>query len=100
MRARTFSIGSAVFSRMAQCPIVACATYVEKEGTVVLEWGPVIPPPQREDEAADLRTINALLDFLEKAIGQRPTQYFLYIGEERQWNAVLQTWEDPDGKAR
>jgi lauroyl/myristoyl acyltransferase len=95
MSARSFSIGSAVLSRMAQCPIVACANYVANDGTVVLEWGPVIPPPHPEDKAADLRTTNALLDFLEIAVGKRPSQYVLHIGEERRWNPVLQTWEDP-----
>lgn len=95
MRAQGFSMGSAVYSRLAQCPIVACATYVGNDGTIVLEWGPVIPPPQRNDEAADRRTTNALLDFMEGAIGQRPTQYVLYIGEERRWNSAQQTWEDP-----
>jgi lauroyl/myristoyl acyltransferase len=98
MRARPFSIGSAVLSRLAQCPIVPCATYVGKDGTIVLEWGPVIPPPQREDEAADSPNTNIILDFLESAIGRRPSQYVLYIGEERRWNPVLQTWEDPNGK--
>ncbi len=95
MRARAFSIGSAVFSRMAQCPIVACAPFVDENGTIVLEWGPVIPPPRRDEEAADLRTTNALLDFLEKAVGRRPTQYIFYIGEDRRWNPVFETWEDP-----
>jgi lauroyl/myristoyl acyltransferase len=99
MRVQTFSIGSAVFSRMAQCPIVACAPHIGKDGTIVLEWGPVIPPPQREDETADRRTTNAILDFLENAIGQRPTQYILYIGEDRRWNPVLQVWEEPNGTA-
>jgi len=95
MRDRGFSMGPAVFSRMAQCPIVACATYVEKDGGIVIEWGPAIPPPQRDDVAADLRTTNALLDFLEIAVGKRPTQYVFSIGEERRWNPILNIWEDP-----
>jgi lauroyl/myristoyl acyltransferase len=96
MRARPFSIGTAALARLAQCSLVACGSYVEKDGTVVLEWGPVIKPPRREDEAADIRTTNELLDFLENAIGRCPTQYVLYIGEERRWNPALQTWEDPN----
>jgi lauroyl/myristoyl acyltransferase len=98
MRARPFSIGSAVLGRLAQCPIATLASYVAKDGTVVLEWGPVISPPQREDEGADVSNTNMILDFLEGAIGRRPSQYTLYIGEERRWDSVLQTWEDPDCK--
>jgi lauroyl/myristoyl acyltransferase len=94
MRARPFSVGTAALSRLAQCPIVACAGYIEKNGTVVLHWGPVIAPPQRKDEGADVRVTDTILDFLEDAVGRRPTQYVLYIGEERQWNPVLQSWGD------
>lgn len=99
MRARPFSIGSATLSRLAQCPIVGCATYVAKDGTVVVEWGPVIWPAQRENEAADLLNANIILDFLEGAIGRRPSQYTLYIGEERRWNPRLQIWEDSQNGA-
>jgi lauroyl/myristoyl acyltransferase len=95
MRARSFSIGAAIVSRLAQCPVVALASYVESDGTIILEWGPMIEPPQRNDGSSDVRNTNALLDFLETAVGRRPTQYVLYIGEERRWNPVLQRWEDP-----
>ena len=97
MRARPFSIGAAALSRLTQCPIVACASYVGKDETIVLEWGPVIPPPKREDEAADFRTTNAMLDFIEDSIGQRPTQYVLYIGDQRRRSPDLQGWENTGG---
>ncbi len=100
MRARTFSIGAAKLSRLAQCPIVACATYVANDGAVVLEWGPVTPPPELDDEAVDFQTTNAILDFLQDAIGRRPAQYVLYIGEERRWKPVLRTWEDRGAEVR
>ena len=100
MRARPFSIGAAKLSRLAQCPIVACATHVANDGTVVLEWGTVMPPPEPDDEAADFQTINTILDFMEEAIGRRPAQYVLYIGEERRWNPVLHTWEDRGAEVR
>jgi len=99
MRARTFGTGSAALGRLAQCPVVACAAYVRNDGTVVLEWGPVIPPPPRKEQAADIRNTDKLLDFMEVAIGRRPSQYVLYIGEERRWNAALQQWEDPKPEA-
>jgi lauroyl/myristoyl acyltransferase len=94
MRARRFSVGSATLSRLAQCPIVTCASYVETDGTVILEWGRVIAPPQRDDEGADIRITNEILDLLEIAVGRQPTQYVLYIGEERCWNSGNQSWED------
>ena len=38
--------------------------------------------------------MNKLIDVLEKAIGERPTQYVLHIGEGRRWNANMKHWED------
>ena len=96
MRCRPFSVGSAALSRLARCPIVTFASYIAKDGTIVLEWGPVIPAPEYSDEAADRSNANIILDFLENEIGLRPSQYTLYIGEERRWNPDLQIWEDPD----
>jgi len=55
----------------------------------------VIPPPEYSDEAADRSNANIILDFLENEIGLRPSQYTLYIGDERRWNPDLQIWEDP-----
>lgn len=100
MKVRTFSTGAATLSRLAQCPVVPCASYVDADGTIVLEWGPVIEPPLRQDEGADIRTTNVVLDFLENAIGRRPTQYVLHIGEERKFDPVLGTWKDFDEKTQ
>ena len=98
MRARAFSTGSAVFSRFAQCPIVPCSSYVKSNGDVVIEWGSIIAPPCREDKDADIKTTNVMLDFLENAVGRRPTQYVLYIGDERRFDPVLGAWKDLDEK--
>lgn len=96
MRDRSFSTGAAIVSRLAQCPVASLASYVAMDGTIILEWGPVIEPPQRNDESADVQNTNAVLDFLETAIGRWPTQYVLYIGEERRWNPALERWQDSD----
>jgi len=93
MKVRPFSTGAAALARLSQRPIVPCASYVDENGAIVLDWGPVIEPPSREDASADLRTTDTILDFLEKAIGLRPTQYVLHIGDERQWNSEAETWE-------
>ena len=94
MRARTFSTGTAALARLAQRPIVPCVGYVDENDAIILEWGDVIEPPSRDDEAADIRTTDTILDFLEQAIGRRPTQYVIYIGEERRWNPVQKAWEN------
>jgi lauroyl/myristoyl acyltransferase len=96
MKDRSFSTGAAIVSRLAQCPVASLASYIARDGTIILEWGPVIEPPQRNDESADLQNTNAVLDFLETAVGRRPTQYVLYLGEQRQWNPVLERWQDSD----
>ena len=100
MKARPFSTGGATLSRLAQCPIVPCASYVRSNGNIVIEWGPVIAPPPRRDLGTDVRTTNVLVDFLENAIGRRPTQYVLHIGDERKFDATLGTWKDLDEKTQ
>lgn len=94
MQSRCFSFGSSTLSRLSQCPIVGCVTYIRDDGVNVVEWGPVIQPPLLQDEAADQRNADTILDFLEGAIGRRPSQYALYIGEERRWDNCKQTWEN------
>jgi lauroyl/myristoyl acyltransferase len=93
MRTRTFSVGAAMLSRIAQCPLIACVSFVDDDGTIMLEWGRVIPPPDPGELAADRRTTNAILDCIEEAIGRRPTRYVLYFGEERRWNPIVGAWE-------
>lgn len=94
MRERPFSVGTATLARLTQCPIIPCATYVDADGKNIVEWGAVISPPGLHDKSADQRITNVILDFLEDAIGRRPTQYVLYIGEERRWNPSLNAWEE------
>lgn len=92
MRSQKFSLGPAALSRLAQVPIVPVATFIDEDGTIGVEWGSVIPPPKRHDAKADLNTSNQILDYLENAIGRRPCQYVLYIGEERRWDPESEVW--------
>jgi lauroyl/myristoyl acyltransferase len=94
MCAHPFSTGTAALGRLAQCPIVPCATHVDGDGTIVIEWGSVILPPAPHDRSADRRHTDSMLDFLESVIGRWPTQYALYIGEERRWNHQSGVWEN------
>jgi lauroyl/myristoyl acyltransferase len=88
----TLALGTARLSRLAQCPIVTCVPFLDSDGHVVLEWGDVIPAPARDDEAADARITNAILDTIERAVGRRPGQYVLPIGQGRRWSAVAECW--------
>jgi hypothetical protein len=60
----------------------------------VLEWSTPIPAPERNDDGADARITNEVLDTLERAIGLRPGQYVLAIGEQRRWNETTKCWVD------
>jgi lauroyl/myristoyl acyltransferase len=88
-RGRDFSTGAAQLAELTQCPIVSCVYWQEDDETVVLKWG---SPIQRVDNEID--TMNRLIDTLEVAVGERPTQYMLDIGGERRWNPMIQRWED------
>ena len=87
----------AKLARLAQCPILVCVPYIDSDGKVVLEWGPIIPPPLPEDSEADARITNSLIDALECAVGLRPTQYANAIGVGRRWNASAGQWQEDPG---
>lgn len=87
-------IGAAAVSRLTQCPILPCSMFQRADGTVVIEWGTPISPPERKDQDADVRVMNQLLNFIERAVGSRPTQYVSEIGASRRWNASRSEWED------
>lgn len=90
--AQTFALGTARLARMSQRPIVTCVPFLDGDRRVVMEWSPVIEPPARDDEAADVRVTNEILDWIERRIGERPGQYVLSFGHERRWSPVAQCW--------
>jgi lauroyl/myristoyl acyltransferase len=87
-----FALGTARMARLAQCPIVTCVPFLDEQGGVTLQWGEVIPAPDRKDADADLRISNLILDDMERAVGSRPGQYVQPIGHERSWDAVARCW--------
>jgi lauroyl/myristoyl acyltransferase len=87
-----FALGTARLSRLSQRPIVVCVPFLDKDGGVVLDWSPPIPAPARDDEGADERITGAVVDILERAIGLRPGQYVLPVGEQRRWSETAQCW--------
>ena len=87
-----FAFGAARLARLAQCPIVTCAPYMDEQGGVVIEWGELIAAPDRKDADADMRISNQMLDEIEHAIGARPGQYVQSIGHDRRWDPVSRKW--------
>lgn len=89
---QTFALGTARLARLSQRPIVACVPYLDGDQRVVMDWGPVIPPPARDDSDADICITNEILDWIERRIGERPDQYILTFGKDRYWSPVAQCW--------
>ncbi len=89
---RAFATGVARMARMAQCPIVSCICGLDSHGNIILEWGDPIRILPHEEER-EISVTNELLDRLEKAIGERPTQYVLDVGGDRRWNSSTKQWE-------
>jgi lauroyl/myristoyl acyltransferase len=86
---RAFPTGAAKIARLARCPVIACVISVDDQGGKVLEWGDPIYP----DKKGDIEIIDDLLDTMEIAVGERPSQYVLPIGGGRRWNAPDRRWE-------
>ncbi|MEZ5962180.1 MAG: hypothetical protein R3C30_17405 [Hyphomonadaceae bacterium] len=91
-RSLSFAPGTARLSRLSQRPILACVPYLDERGDLAIEWADPIAAPARDDEAADTRVTNEILDFFERAIGKRPGQYVLSIGHARHWDHSSQSW--------
>jgi lauroyl/myristoyl acyltransferase len=88
-----FSKGAATLARLAQCPIISCVPILEKDGTIVLEWGEPIRSVGN-DEANDVNVMDELLDTLEIGVGEKPTQFKFDIGGDRRWDPRSRRWED------
>lgn len=92
---RAFADGAAQLARMAQVPIVAAITYVDRDGAMVIAWSEPFAPPARKDREADAALTSEVLDLIEVAIGRRPDQYVVDIGGTRSWDPVQERWHQP-----
>ena len=92
-KSRVFATGTAELARMAKCPVICCVHFIERDGTIVLEWGPPILNGGTDGENV-IDVMNKLIDQLEIAIGERPTQYVFQIGGDRRWNPQRRHWEE------
>ena len=86
-----FSTGAAALARLSQCAIISCVPILERDGTIVLEWGEPIRIVGN-DEANDVKVMDGLLDALEIGVGERPSQYKFEIGGDRRWNPRSRRW--------
>ncbi|MEQ1817805.1 MAG: hypothetical protein ABL871_04280 [Terricaulis sp.] len=93
---QTFALGTARLARLSQTPIVTCVPFLVSDRHLIMEWSPVIPAPDRDDTEADVRITNEILDWMERRIGERPDQYVLWLGADRQWSSVARCWGDAD----
>ncbi len=90
---RVFSTGAAQLARLAKCPIISCVSLLESDGTIVLDWG--VPIRNIGNEAGnDVDVMDKLIDTLEVAIGENPTQSIYEIGSGRRWNTRNKRWEN------
>jgi lauroyl/myristoyl acyltransferase len=92
-KSRVFSIGAAQVAQLTQCPIISCVHKMEGDGTMVLEWSKPIRLVDNDVDKA-IEVMNELLDTMEVAVGERPTQYIFEIGGERSWNSQRKRWEN------
>lgn len=88
-----FATGTAEIARLVKCPIICYVVFLERDGTIVIEWEPPILNTGMEKYKV-IDVMDKLLDRLEIAVGERPTQYVLDIGGERRWNSIDRRWED------
>ena len=72
-----------------------CA-FLDEAGRTVLDWSDPIPAPARDDESADARLTGAIMDILERAVGMRPGQYVLPVGDQRRWSETAKCWVELD----
>ena len=93
MAERGFALGAARIARLAQCPVILEICVNQPDGSVLIEWGPYIDPPNVDDTATDAGVMDQLIDAIENAIGRYPEQYLHPIGDARRWNADTGRWE-------
>jgi hypothetical protein len=58
-------------------------------------WRPPVDPPPVDDDQADVRVIDQLLDDLEALVGRFPLQYLHPLGADRRWGAATGRWVPP-----
>ena len=92
-RNRVFATGAAQLALLTHRAMISCVYIVENDGSYVIEWGS--PVRSSENHSTDeIGLMNEVIDVLEVAVGERPTQYVLEIAGDRRWNPNKKHWED------
>lgn len=94
MPERGFALGAARIARAAQCHVtVYTAVFEENAQTVRVIWRDPIPPPAAANDAdADIPFMDALIDELERSVGDFPAQYLHPMGHTRRWDSATRSW--------
>jgi lauroyl/myristoyl acyltransferase len=91
LRRRGFTTGTALLAQLSKCSIISCCCFEDGDGTITLEWGPPIRIDGMDPDSI-IKGMNTLIDRLEIAVADRPTQYAYEIGGERGWNSNSRRW--------
>jgi hypothetical protein len=63
----------------------------DRRGVRMRLFGPYVSDAA-DPEQRDLEVTNAMLDTVEREVGNRPCDYLLEIGAERRWDGDAQRW--------
>lgn len=94
-----FALGTAKLARLSQRPIVFCVPFLDSDNRIILQWHDPIYPTDSADAESDMRVTSQLLTSIEQAIGERPGQYAIAIGEDRVWDSAERRWKFPEEPA-
>lgn len=89
LASRDFSLGAAQLAKLTGRPIVGCVYWTAPDGSVVVDWTTKIARVGDERDA-----MSRLIDAIETAVGERPDEYTLDIGDDRRWDADAGCWVD------
>lgn len=95
LASRPFADGAAQIARLAQVPVVVAVAFLADDGTTVVEWSDPIGPADRSERGADREITERILDRLEVAVGRRPDQYVIDVGDQRRWDPDGERWISP-----
>lgn len=91
---KTFALGVVGLAKMSGCPILPLISRVDGCGGVIMEWGEPVYVDRNLSEEQQIKVLDGLLDQLEQAIGLRPFQYLMPIGNSRKWDKEKKEWID------
>jgi len=89
---RTFSTGAAKLSRLTGSPLLFLLPVLEKNKHVRVRLLGPFTSGETDPDKHDIDITCQVLDFVEREVGRRPTEYILDIGGARRWDATREIW--------